>query len=116
MQRQGKNVFLPSFAAAVSSPSLPSLAKKTRHNPYPHSPVTTPKEEENHTLPPLMQVMRSHLTLRRGKGKVPLSSCAYKYREEGQNEEGEKGKKKKGECETERGETEQRGGEESNQK
>jgi hypothetical protein len=25
----------------------------------------------------------SHLTLLRGRGKVPLSLCAYKYREEG---------------------------------
>jgi hypothetical protein len=36
----------------------------------------------------------SHLTLRYGSGKVPLSSCGYKYREgRRQKEGGGKGKK-----------------------
>jgi len=43
-----------------------------------------------------MQAMTGHLTRRHGSGKVPLSSCGYKYREgRRQRRGGEKRKKRK---------------------
>jgi hypothetical protein len=83
MQRQGRMRFLKTFPANFSFSLLP-LAHKTW------------TQATSHTLPPLMQAMTGHLTRRHGSGKVPLSSCGYKYREgRRQRRGGEKRKKRK---------------------
>jgi len=83
MQRQGRIRFLKTFPANFSFSLLP-LAHKTW------------TQATSHTLPPLMQAMTGHLTRCHGSGKVPLSSCGYKYREgRRQRRGGEKRKKRK---------------------
>ena len=80
------------FPLSLSPPHLPRKPGTTHTHTY---PATMMKNQESLALwtamlrpyPAPRQWQGSHLTLLRGKGKVPLSLCAYKYREEGRRKE-----------------------------
>ena len=80
MQRQGRRRFLKSFSRSPSPSLFPPTCPQnldTSHIPYPAT------INASHDRPPYLVPRHgqdSHLTLRHGSGKVPLSSCGYKYR------------------------------------
>jgi len=95
MQRQGGRRFLKSFSRSPS-PSLfpPTCLQKldTSHIPY---PATINASHDRPPYPVPRHGQDSHLTRRHGSGKVPLSSCGYKYREGRRQKRGEKKEKRK---------------------
>ena len=88
MQRQGRRRFLKSFSRSPSPSLFPPTCPQnldTSHIPY---PATINASHDRPPYPMPRHGQDSHLTLRHGSGKVPLSSCGYKYREE-RRQEGE---------------------------
>jgi len=61
--------------------SFSPLAQETRHYPYPHIPCHQDEKIGHPCLNhhPLQTSPIAHLTLRHGRGKMTLSSSAYKY-------------------------------------